>query len=60
MCSNFSFILYIKYNLGFKCLGVTNGLNISVCKKTKHGIYKGQLVKVETALNGGNLIIFNK
>lgn len=31
-----------------------NGLKICVCKKTKSGIYKGQLVKVDSALNGGN------
>lgn len=31
-----------------------NGLKINVCKKTKNGTYKGQLVKVESALNGGN------
>lgn len=34
--------------------GMSNGLNICVCKRTRDGIYKGQLVKVESSLNGGN------
>ncbi|XP_025412207.1 protein dead ringer homolog [Sipha flava] len=33
--------------------GMSNGLNICVCKRTRDGIYKGQLVKVESSLNGG-------
>jgi len=30
-----------------------SGLKINVCKRTKNGIYKGQLIKVESELNGG-------
>ncbi|VVC39168.1 Hypothetical protein CINCED_3A022864 [Cinara cedri] len=33
--------------------GMPSGLKICVCKRTKHGIYKGQLVKVESTINGG-------
>eukprot|EP00102_Acyrthosiphon_pisum_P027056 XP_016664266.1 PREDICTED: uncharacterized protein LOC100168299 [Acyrthosiphon pisum] len=33
--------------------GMPSGLKINVCKRTKNGIYKGQLVKVESELNGG-------
>ncbi|CAH1737952.1 protein dead ringer homolog [Aphis gossypii] len=32
--------------------GTPSGLKINVCKKTKNGIYKGQLIKVESELNG--------
>ncbi|XP_022171974.1 uncharacterized protein LOC111034876 [Myzus persicae] len=33
--------------------GMPSGLKINVCKRTKNGIYKGQLVKVESEVNGG-------
>lgn len=55
MCYELFLILVILFFLlYFICLGMPNGLKICVCKKTKSGIYKGQLVKVDSALNGGN------
>lgn len=56
LIGSFKIFVYLISNKLFMLmlLGMSNGLKINVCKKSKNGIYKGQLVKVESALNGGN------